>query len=141
MSAKENRPGVGTGTVEDLAGGLITGNSTTYPLKITLSEAAENYIEQLATDLAVGRVELWQLSPALLQFHTFAWESGRALSHEEIGRLNYECDRLYMAAFNPPARHDPNRLTFAALERIRGNPERADQIEADLQELLGGDRR
>lgn len=111
---------------------------TAYPRKIILSRAAESYIEQLATDLMVGRVELHQLSDALLQFHAFAWAGGRESADAEIRRLNRECDRLYQAAFSP-IKIDANRPSFAELERRRGNPERAEQIEADMAKLLGGD--
>jgi hypothetical protein len=114
--------------------------STVYPSKIVLTDAAETYIEQLAYDLVIGNVELHQLSDALLQFHAFAWNAGRNSANAVIDRLNHECDRLYMAAFNP-VKIDHNRPTYAALERIRGNPERADQIEADMAKMFEGDNR
>jgi len=115
-------------------------NSNRYPSKIVLTEAAESYIEKLAYDLVMGDCELHQLSPALLQFHAFAWNEGRTSAATEISRLNHECDRLYLAAFNP-VKIDHNRPSFAALERIRGNSERADQIEADLATMFAGGTR
>jgi len=119
LSAKENRPGVGTGTVEDLAGGLIVPNSTAYPLRIVLSGAAETYIDRLGVDLVLGNVELCQLSPALLQFHTIGWTAGRSSLTDRISQLEHECDRLYMAAFNPPLKEPADRLTFAQLQDLR----------------------
>jgi hypothetical protein len=133
VTEQKSRPGEKAASpIEDKS------HSTVYPGKIVLSRAAEDYIEQLAVDLMVGRVELHQLSDALLQFHTFAWTTGRDSADAEIRRLNRECDRLWHAAFNP-IKLDPNRPSFAALERIRGNPERADEIEADMAKMFAGD--
>ena len=133
MIAQKSRPGEKAASpVEDKP------NSTLYPSKIVLSAAAETYIDQLSYDLVLGNVELHQLSDALLQFHAFAWNAGRNSANSVIDRLNHECDRLYMAAWNP-VKIDHNRPTFAQLERIRGNPERADQIEADMAKMFAGD--
>lgn len=134
MNAQKSRPAKAAHPVQDKS------NSTVYPSKIVLTPAAETYIEQLACDLVIGNVELHQLSDALLQFHAFAWNAGRNSANSVIDRLNHECDRLYMAAFNP-VKIDHNRPTYAALERLRGYPERADQIEADMEKLFAGDAR
>jgi hypothetical protein len=50
----------------------------------------------------------------------------------EVDRLNYEADRLYteMSRRAPVPMIDPNRPTYAELERRRGNHEHAEQVEA-----------
>jgi hypothetical protein len=132
--AQKSRPGEkAANPIEDKP------NSTGYPVRIVLTPNAEAYIDQLACDLITGKVELHQLSGALLQFHTFAFNLGRQSRQAEIDRLNHELDRAYVAKWNP-IRIDPNRPSFAELERRRGNAERADLIEADLANMLGGDR-
>ncbi|MES2093832.1 MAG: hypothetical protein V4531_08490 [Actinomycetota bacterium] len=129
MRANEN-PGVGTGASEGLAGGLTTSNDNRYPLHIKISDAAEVFIEQLATDLMLGTCELSQLPPSLSAFYTFAWSSGRDTLEREVDRLQFECDRLWMWAFNPPPKINPNAKSHADLERIRGNSANADRIDA-----------
>lgn len=114
-------------------------DSTPYPARIVLSAAAEKYLDRLACDLVLGRVELHQLSPALMQIHAFAFSAGRDSQQAALDRANRDADRYYCAAYNPPLTFDHNRPSYAQLERIRGNTERADQIEADLATLFGGD--
>jgi hypothetical protein len=105
--AQKSRP-AGNGTAEVLAGGLNYGNSNAYPTTIRLSEAAESYIDQLAVDLLLGNCELWQLSPALSQFWTFAFEEGRRAGHRagvvaaghRIARLEYEANLFYFCYTN-----------------------------------------
>jgi hypothetical protein len=110
-------------------------NSTVYPPRITLSEAAETYIDRLGVNLMLGRVEVHQLPPSLRQLWWFGWHSAWEQQQCEIRRLNHQLDRLYVAAFNP-ADIDPNRPTYAELERRRGNHEHADHIEADMAILF-----
>ena len=103
-----------------------------YPNRIRLTPKAEQYLSQLAIDLITGHLELYQLSPALLDFHTFAWEQGRQSRQWEIDALNYTADRLYREMCRrPPARppisHD--QPSYADLERFRGHPERAAEID------------
>lgn len=71
-----------------------------YPDRIVLSDEAETYLEHLAVDLCLGRVELRQLPPSLLAFYTFAHEHGRASRDEQVGRLERDCDRLHFIAYN-----------------------------------------
>jgi len=116
---QKERPGVGTEAFEDLAGELSENNSTKQFGKIRISEKAEAYLDNLVMDLAVGNVELWQLPRSLSAFYWFAWFDGNAVATSpEIDRLNYECDRLYRAAFHKPF-VPTNRLTFAELEAFR----------------------
>lgn len=80
---------------------------TIYPAKIVFTEQAEQYLEQLGTDLIVGIVELHQLTPALLQFWTFAFEDGRAVglaSREGLDRLTFERNLWFYVANNKGAR-------------------------------------
>lgn len=59
-------------------------------------------MSQLTIDLMVGRVELPQLSPALLQYYTFAFEDGRDSLSGSIANLQAENDKLYLRAYNSP---------------------------------------
>ena len=59
-----------------------------------------------------------------------AWAQGWAARQDEIDRLNSEADRYYRAAYNPRSRIDPNRPSYSQLERVRGNDEYADEIDA-----------
>ena len=54
------------------------------------------------------------------------WESRRA----EIYHANAEADRYYAEMCRRPAPRQPNYVSHADLERIRGNDEHADQIVA-----------
>ena len=73
-----------------------------YPARITLTEQAETYLENLAVDLCLGRVELRQLSPALLAFYTAAYEHGRTSRDHDIANLEALADRHYLRAYNSP---------------------------------------
>jgi hypothetical protein len=74
-----------------------------YPPRISLSPTAEQYLDQLTTDLHLGLVELWQLPSPLRRFYEFAFADGAASQHnDEIARLNAENDRLYLRAYNSP---------------------------------------
>jgi hypothetical protein len=79
------------------------GTGTTYPQRIQLPAAAEAYIDQLGTDLLLGRLELHQLPPSLHQLWTFAWQQGRDSLRCEVERLRTDCDRLHLIAYNKPA--------------------------------------
>jgi hypothetical protein len=109
LREKDSRP-AGNRAAHDL-GGSSTDTlpaQRPYPQKIHLSSDAEKYLDQLGTDLMLGNLELWQLSPALLQLHTFAWNGGYLLGHaqgiasarNEIDRLTYEADLWYFCANN-----------------------------------------
>lgn len=107
------------------------------PKQITLSSTAEEYLEKLAEDVASGEVQTHQLPPCLRQWWWLAYFTGYDSRQPEIDRINFDRDRLWMAAFNPGHKLDPNRPTYAELERRRGNHEHAAQIEADLEVLFG----
>ena len=59
-----------------------------------------------------------------------AWAQGWAARQAEVDRLNYEADRLYAEMCRRPAPRQPNYVSHADLERIRGNDEHADEIDA-----------
>ena len=91
--------------------------ATTYPRRIHLTDTAEAYIADLAVDLMLAEVELHQLSPALLEFYTYAFEAGRSVSRQdEIDRLRWERDLWYFVASNKGKRpgdfytHQTNQL-------------------------------
>jgi hypothetical protein len=74
-----------------------------YPDTIVLTPAAEEYIDRLACDLITGSVELWQLSPALLTFWTFAYEAGGGVHvQRKLDNLEARNDALYLRAYNTP---------------------------------------
>ena len=95
-----------------------------------VGHTVENQLDKILWRLILGEVELHELTPALAAWWTLAHESGRASRQAEVDRLNSEADRYYRAAYNPRSRIDPNHPTYAGLERIRGNPENADRIDA-----------
>lgn len=104
-----------------------------YPRFITLSATAEGYLDQLGVDLIAGNVELSQCPPSIRQLFVFAWTQGSASRQAEVDRSESDANRLYKALYNPRPKMNPNRLSYADLERRRGNPERAVQIEQDLE--------
>lgn len=106
IRGKVSPPAVNQGA-EDLAGS--GDHLTRYPRRIWLTGHAESYIAQLADDLALGNVELSQLSPALRQFYVYASEDGYLHGHAagvataraEIERLTWEANLWYWCANNP----------------------------------------
>lgn len=99
----ESRPAKAASEVH--AGGLNSSDSTAvrqYPARIVLTDNAERYLENLAVDLCLGRVELRQLSPALLALYTAAYEHGRTSRDHDIANLEALADRHYLRAYNSP---------------------------------------
>lgn len=122
---KRECPGGETEAVKDLGGSVTTlPVKRHYPAKIRLSDDAENYLDALAVDLMAGNVELWQLSPALAQLHSFAFENGYLLGHaagaaavrQEFAHVEHEANLWYFVANNPGKRpgdyytHQTNEL-------------------------------
>jgi len=98
---QKERPGVGTEAIQKLAGELTDTNSTKRLGIIRISDAAEAYINDLASELAIGAVELWQLPPSLFAFYSFAWADGNAsAAAPELERLRWERDLWYFCANN-----------------------------------------
>jgi hypothetical protein len=136
VKQQESRPAA-NGAAKDLAGELISPNSTRYPERIVLSEAAESYLNQLGEDLVLGRVEYFQLPTSLRQLYWFGWLDGNdCATADRIRRLEDECDRLYRLAFDPPTLPDPNQPSFAELLRRRGESEEAERYESFVVALL-----
>lgn len=101
----ESRPAKAAPEVH--AGGLNSFDSTAvrrYPAQIVLTDVAETWLENLAVDLCLGRVELRQLSPALLALYTAAYEHGRTSRDLDIASLEALADRHYLRAYNSPAK-------------------------------------
>ena len=101
-SEKDERPGVGTEALEDQ---LRRSTSTVpathpYPAKIRLSDTADSYMSALAVNLTLAAVELHQLPDSLMEFHTYAFEDGRASRQAEIDRLRWERDLYYFCFAN-----------------------------------------
>lgn len=100
---KGNGPAVNGAESENQAGNRATSDSTeprTYPDEIRVSDRAAQFIENLAVDLCLGRVELRQLPSSLLAFYTVAYQHGRSSRDEYLSRLERDCDRLHFLAFN-----------------------------------------
>ena len=109
---------------ENTEGNRFDSNSTavrTYPAEIVLTATAETYLENLAVDLCLGRVELRQLPPSLLALYTFAHEHGRAsvegVLRPRIRRLEYERDLYYFCYVNRKTPADYRRAQTAELWR------------------------
>ena len=126
MSTQGNRPGVGTEAIKSSAGELNNFESTAH-----IGHTVENQLDRILWQLILGEVELHELTPALAAWWTLAHESGRASRRAEVGHANAEADRYYAAMCRRPAPRQPNYVSHADLERIRGNHEHADRIEAD----------
>ena len=100
--AKEN-PGDETGASESLACGLTYLNFTpTFPID-------EIYESRLR-----------------------GWSEGRQSLQAEVERIGHIADRLYaeMCRRKPVPFEDPNRPSYADLERTRGNSANADRVDA-----------
>ena len=101
MTTQRNRLGCETETIEVLAGEL---NAS--------SLAAPSDIDPLYESRLHGWAE--------------GWESRQA----EIDHLSWTADRLYIAMCARSPKPYIDRPSYAELERIRGNPEHADRIDA-----------
>lgn len=115
---KDERPGVGTEALEDplRRSSLSLPTPRTYPAKIRLSDTADAYIAALAVDLAIAEVELPQLPDSLMEFHTYAFEAGRASRQADIDRLRWERDLWYFVANNRGKR--PSDYYKTATDRL-----------------------
>lgn len=96
----------------------------------------ERLIESVSVGLVSGQTELWELSPALLEFHTFAFEEGARSRQPEIDRASADADRYYALAFNP--RRSSYSIPLHELERRRGNFERASLLEREQADRFKG---
>lgn len=92
--------------------------ATTYPDHITLSPVAEHYLDNLGSDLILGRVELPALPASIFQIYVFAHSAGCASRQPEIDRANADADRLYRLAFDP---RPPIKVgkSYAEIQRTR----------------------
>ena len=59
-----------------------------------------------------------------------AWVQGWESRQVELDHANAEADRYYAEMCRRPAPRQPNYVSHADLERIRGNDEHADQVDA-----------
>lgn len=75
---------------------------------IRISQVASKYLATWLDQLLRGELELWQLPPALQQWHHAGFSEGYALNpdRQQIARLEHECDQLYLAAFSPKDRRE-----------------------------------
>lgn len=124
--ATRNRPGVASEAVHISHSQEENNPSLTdptqaiqYPSRIRPSAKGESYIEQLAHDMILGHVELWQLSPALLAFWTFAHEAGSQSRQPEIDHLNRENERLYHEMTQRTPKPRGQYISWADLQELR----------------------
>lgn len=109
-----------------------------YPAHITLSDGAERYLHQLGIDLALGSVEIRQLSPALRQLYIFAFEQGAASRQPEVDLANNDADRLYAEVCRrPPSRDGTDIDTFLQAQKHRGEAAAAARAE-QMRAYIGG---
>lgn len=98
--------------------------------------AAKPFISsQFTGDIDLTRISEGSSNPRAEVFLQ-GWAHGWEARQPEIDRLNWTLDRQYVVMWNP-VKIDPNRPTFAELLRIRGDLERAAQVEADLAIVFG----
>ncbi|MCU1530393.1 MAG: hypothetical protein JWP75_4156 [Frondihabitans sp.] len=109
-----------------------------YPNRIRLSETAENYIDQLGTDLVLGNVELTQLPPSLFQFWIFAWNDSKAAVEAQLNNLEYELARAW---FEVSRRKAPAEQTAAPDYKSfeQWQESRRAMVEAAAGHFPGGD--
>ena len=124
MTEKKSRPAKAANPNEN------SSQPTTYPRRIHLSDTAEAYIAGLAIDLMLAEVELHQLPPSVVELWEYGYQTGRQSRQAEIDHLSWTADRLYIAMCARSPKPYIDRPSYAELERIRGNPEHADQIDA-----------
>jgi hypothetical protein len=126
-AARRNSPGTNTEAVEDLAGELIESNFTAR-----IGSSVENSLDRTLWQLIAGDIELSDLTPALAAWWTTAQWFGHGSRQVEVNSLIDTADRLYTEMTRRPGVRfvDPNRSSYADLERLRGNAEHADQIDA-----------
>ena len=100
-----------------------------------------NENRDLAQELLDDKLQLWQLPRNLRGLYFLGEQNGYAASQEatrlQIEALESECDWLYRLATQgdkaKPQLH--KQPTYTELYRLRGEPEKAHQIEAELQLL------
>lgn len=126
-AARRNSPGTNTEAVEDLAGELIKTNSTA-----PIGASVEKSLDRTLWQLIAGDIELSDLTPALAAWWTTAQWVGHTSRQAEVDRLIFTADRTYTEMCRRPGVPfiEANRPSYADLERIRGNTEHADQIDA-----------
>ncbi|WP_104177655.1 hypothetical protein [Cryobacterium sp. Y50] len=110
--------------------------SNDYPPRIRLSRRADSYLTRLVDDLIIGHVELYQLPLCLADLYNLGHTNGIESLRPALYQANADADRYYAAAFNPRSAIKPGP-SYAELERIRGNHEHADQIDADNRRRFG----
>jgi hypothetical protein len=106
------------------------GNTSNCPTLI--GSSVESQLEATLWRLQRGEIGLQNLTPALRGWYAVAHDEGRVSRQATIDKLTATADRLYMAAYGPKVKIDPNAPTYAELERRRGNVDRAEQIERDM---------
>ncbi|WP_460569249.1 hypothetical protein [Humibacter soli] len=65
------------------------------------SDNAERYLNQLGIDLLLGKIELHQLPPSLMQFYEFAFEAGRQSLLPDLEKAQDQRDQFYERWLNP----------------------------------------
>ena len=115
MTARKDRPGYETETIEVLAGGLSFDSSVAAP-----------------SDIA-------PLDP-LYEATLTGWLIGRHSRDAEIRYLDRECSRYYYEFCRRQSRPlwDPNSPSFDELEERRGHPENAARVRRFMADLFAG---
>jgi hypothetical protein len=97
-----------------------------------IGSSVEKQLDAALWRLQNAEIGLQDLTGSLRGWYTVGYDAGRASCQATIDKLSATCDRLYGVAFGLKVKIDPNAPTYAELTRLRGDPERADQIESDL---------
>jgi hypothetical protein len=105
-----------------------------------IGASVENSLDRTLWQLIAGDIELSDLTPALAAWWTTAHWSGHTSRQAEIDSLISTADRIYSEMVRRPGVPfiDPNRPSYSDLERIRGNSENADQIDAQNSARFSG---
>lgn len=66
-----------------------------------IGQSVAPQLERVLDDVLAGRVQLWELHPALRGWYLAAWEAGRASLEPALLDAEYERDRLFERLHNP----------------------------------------
>lgn len=120
-AARESRP------EGNQAADVLDKNSNSNQSPTLYGASVETQLDGLLTRLMLGTVELYQCTPALAAWWTFAHENGRKSRQAEIDRLSDEADRLHLVAYN-----SPKDAAAIVQRRLDGH------FEAEAERFFGG---
>lgn len=94
-------------------------------------------LEQHIRKLTEGKILPHELGQPLDELYWLGWFDGRDSRQAEVDEQRADADRFYARLYNPRPVIPTDFITLADLERRRGNPARAERLEADLRRRFG----